>query len=110
MQTLLQNATIVDATSPDPRPGNILIEGGLIRDLNAGVPTSTCQIIDVKGRTVIPGLIDCHVQVVTSMMDLAANAQLPAPPPSSAPSPFSKACSSADSHRPRPRRRNPLAR
>ena len=78
MQTLLQNAIIVDATSPDPRPGNILIEGGLIRDLNANTPSSTCQIIDVKGRTVIPGLIDCHVHVVASMMDIAANAQLPA--------------------------------
>jgi imidazolonepropionase-like amidohydrolase len=78
MQTLLRNATIVDATSPHPRPGNILIEDGLIRDLNAQTHSADCQVIDVKGRTVIPGLIDCHVHVVATMMDLALNAQLPA--------------------------------
>jgi imidazolonepropionase-like amidohydrolase len=78
MQTLLTNATLVDATTPEPRPGHILIENGLIRDLNAK-PSSDPggQVIDVRGRTVIPGLIDCHVHVVASMMDLAANVQLP---------------------------------
>jgi imidazolonepropionase-like amidohydrolase len=79
MQTLLTNAILVDATNPEPRPGNLLIENGLIRDLNAKTPTAAdCQVIDVRGRTIIPGLIDCHVHVIASMMDLAANAQLPA--------------------------------
>jgi len=78
MLTLLANATIVDAPHPEPRSGNVLIEGGLIRDLNATTPASTCRIIDVRGRTVMPGLIDCHAHVVASMMDLALNAQLPA--------------------------------
>ncbi|HSY04164.1 MAG TPA: amidohydrolase family protein [Acidobacteriaceae bacterium] len=79
MQTLLTNAILVDATTPEPRPGNLLIEDGFIRDLNAKASTATdCQVIDVRGRTIIPGLIDCHVHVIASMMDLAANAQLPA--------------------------------
>ncbi|MGA9985518.1 MAG: amidohydrolase family protein, partial [Acidobacteriaceae bacterium] len=77
MQTLLRNATIVDATAPEPRGGNVLIEDGVIRDVNAGTPTGDCDVIDVAGRTVMPGLVDCHVHVVASMMDLAANAQLP---------------------------------
>jgi imidazolonepropionase-like amidohydrolase len=34
--------------------------------------------IDVGGRTVMPGLIDCHVHVVASLMNIAENAQLPA--------------------------------
>ena len=78
MQTLLRNATIVDATAPEPRVGNILIEDGVIRDVDARTPAGDCEVIDVAGRTVMPGLIDCHVHVVASMMDLAANAQLPA--------------------------------
>jgi imidazolonepropionase-like amidohydrolase len=78
MQTLLRNAMIVDATMPEARPGNVLIEDGVIRDVNAKTPTGDCAVIDVEGRTLMPGLIDCHVHVVASMMDLAANAQLPA--------------------------------
>ncbi|HEX4008042.1 MAG TPA: amidohydrolase family protein [Acidobacteriaceae bacterium] len=79
MQTLLVNATIVDATAPEPRTGNLLVEDGLIRDLNAKPASApNREVIDVRGRTVIPGLIDSHVHVMASMMDLAANAQLPA--------------------------------
>lgn len=83
MQILLQNATLVDAAWPEPRHGNLLVEDGLIRDINvspkASLLTTDCQIIDLHGRAVIPGLIDSHVHVMASMMDLAANAQLPAP-------------------------------
>jgi imidazolonepropionase-like amidohydrolase len=79
MQTLLLNATIIDSTASEPRAGNILIEDGTIRDLDAkSSSASDCQVIDVKGKTVMPGLVDCHVHVVASTMDLAANAQLPA--------------------------------
>ena len=78
MQTLLSNAMIVDATAPEPRPGNVLIEDGVIRDVNAKKPAGDCTTIDVGRRTLMPGLIDCHVHVVASLMDIAANAQLPA--------------------------------
>ncbi len=78
MQTLLRNAMIVDATAPEPRPGNVLVEDGMIRDVDAKRPSGECETIDVAGRTVMPGLIDCHVHVVASLMDIAANAQLPA--------------------------------
>lgn len=79
MQILLRNATLVDAAWPERREGNLLIEDGLIRDLNATSFSPECQVIDLHGRTVLPGLIDSHVHVMASMMDLAANAQLPAP-------------------------------
>lgn len=79
MQTLLRNALLVDATAPEPRPGHLLIEDGIIRDLDARSSAPDAAVIDLEGRTVLPGLIDCHVHVVASMMDLAANAQLPAP-------------------------------
>ena len=78
MQTLFTNATIVDATAPEPRHGDLLVEDGVIRDLNAESASPEAQVIDLRGRTLMPGLIDCHVHVMASMMDLAANAQLPA--------------------------------
>jgi len=79
MQTLFKNATIIDATTSEPRSGNVLVEDGFIRDVNARSSSAEdCEIIDLKGRTLMPGLIDCHVHVVASIMDLAMNAQLPA--------------------------------
>lgn len=79
MQTLLANATLVDATFPEPRAGHILVEDGVIRDLDAKLASAPNRdTIDLRGRSVIPGLIDCHVHVMASMMDIGANAQLPA--------------------------------
>jgi imidazolonepropionase-like amidohydrolase len=78
MQLLFTNARIIDASLPDPIEGNVLIEDGIIRDVRArAVAAADRTVIDLKGRTLMPGLIDCHVHVVASMMNLAANAQLP---------------------------------
>ncbi len=78
MQLLLTNAHIVDATMAEPRAGNVLIENGVIRDLEARpVAAADRMVLDLKGRTLMPGLIDAHVHVVASMMNLGLNAQLP---------------------------------
>ena len=82
MQILFENATLVDAAWPEPRAGAVLVEDGVIRDISASPKISLAadgERIDVRGRTILPGLIDSHVHVMASMMDLAANAQLPAP-------------------------------
>ena len=77
-QILFSNARIVDATRAEPVEGHVLIEDGMIRDLAARpVAAPNRLVIDLKGRTLMPGLIDCHVHVVASMMNLGANAQLP---------------------------------
>ena len=78
MQTLFTNATLVDATMPEPRLGHLLVEDGVIRDLDARpVAAPDRRVINLKGRTLMPGLIDCHVHVVGSLMNLSANARLP---------------------------------
>ncbi len=78
MQTLFTNAMIVDATLAEPMEGHVLVEDGIIRD-RAARPVAAADrlVLDLKGRTLMPGLIDCHVHVVASMMNLSANAQLP---------------------------------
>ena len=78
MQTLFLNASIVDATAATPRMGNVLVEDGIIRDIQAKTGTADHrQVIDLRGKTLMPGLIDCHVHVVASMLNLALNTQLP---------------------------------
>ncbi len=78
MQVLLSNANIVDAEHAEPRAGHVLVEDGVIRDLDArpiAAPDRT--VLDLRGRTVMPGLIDCHVHVVAHQMNLTANSQVP---------------------------------
>ena len=78
MQLLFLNAAITDATRPEPREGHVLIEDGVIRDTEARPGSAeNREVIDLRGRTLMPGLIDCHVHVVASMMNLTLNAQLP---------------------------------
>src|ERR1700735_3545223 len=78
MQTLFINASIVDATASTPRMGNVLVEDGIIRDVQAKAGTADHRkVIDLRGKTLMPGLIDCHVHVVASMLNLGMNAQLP---------------------------------
>ncbi|MGI4811447.1 MAG: amidohydrolase family protein [Janthinobacterium lividum] len=77
-QTLFLNAALVDGSAPEPRAGNVLVEDGVIVAVDAAPGARDGrEVIDLQGRTLMPGLIDCHVHVVASMMDLAANAQLP---------------------------------
>ena len=61
----IEGATIINGTgNPSIRNGTIVIEGARIRDVGARnevqVPKNA-QIIDGKGKWVIPGLIDAHV-------------------------------------------------
>jgi imidazolonepropionase-like amidohydrolase len=80
MQVLFANARIIDTAAPEPREGHVLVEGGIIRDLAARpVAAPDRLVLDLRGRTLMPGLIDCHVHVVASMMNLGANAALPEP-------------------------------
>jgi imidazolonepropionase-like amidohydrolase len=76
---LFQNASIVDGTADRARPGMaVLVADGKIVDVSEKPITSTsARIIDLKGKTLMPGLIDCHVHVTAAMTNLGQNALLP---------------------------------
>ncbi|AOG05717.1 metal-dependent hydrolase family protein [Bosea sp. RAC05] len=76
--TLFTNARIVDGTAPEAgAPVSVLVEGGTIREVGKAVTSAKAKIVDLKGKTLMPGLIDAHVHVVAGVADLGRNAQLP---------------------------------
>ncbi len=76
--TLFTNARIVDGTAPEPGPPvGVLVEAGRIREVGEGLASSVAEVIDLRGRTLMPGLIDCHVHVIAVLADLGRNAMLP---------------------------------
>jgi imidazolonepropionase-like amidohydrolase len=76
--TLFINARIVDGTAPEAgAPVSVLVEGGTIREVGKAVSSAKAKVVDLKGKTLMPGLIDAHVHVVAGVADLGKNAQLP---------------------------------
>ena len=76
--TLLKNARIVDGSASEPSPPvNVLVENDRIREVGAKSTSTTPNIIDIGGKVLMPGLIDCHVHVVASSANLGQNAGLP---------------------------------
>lgn len=69
--TLLQNARVIDGLADQPRDTiSILVTGERITAVGENLPPPSpgTQIIDVQGKTIVPGLIDTHVH--TTMMDI----------------------------------------
>jgi len=60
---LLHNARVFDGTNEDcPEGMQVLIEAGVIREVSdRPITVKDAQVIDVGGRTVMPGLIDAHI-------------------------------------------------
>jgi imidazolonepropionase-like amidohydrolase len=57
---------------------DVLVEGGVIREVSdRPLASSSARVIDLRGKTLMPGLIDCHVHVIATIPDLGANAELP---------------------------------
>jgi imidazolonepropionase-like amidohydrolase len=76
--TLFTNARIVDGTAPEAgAPVSVLVEGGTIREVGKSVASAKAKVIDLKGKTLMPGLIDAHVHVIAGVADLGRNAALP---------------------------------
>ena len=78
-QILFRNANVVDGTDPEPREGcDVLVEGDRIREVSDRPIASSGAIeFDVGGRTLMPGLIDCHCHVILTEMNLGALEDVP---------------------------------
>ncbi|MDR5795588.1 amidohydrolase family protein [Caballeronia sp. LZ008] len=76
---ILKNARVLDADHErDDGRYSIVIDGDAIREVTREpVEASGAQVIDVGGKTVMPGMIDCHVHVIASVAHLGNNSRLP---------------------------------
>lgn len=80
---IFANATLVtgdaDGSLPTSRPGHhVLVEGDTIREVSDNpITASGAETCDLKGRTLMPGLIDCHVHVLATTLNLSGQAVMP---------------------------------
>ena len=76
---VFRNAAVLDAQAPHRREGcDVVVEDGTIREVaERPVSLAGATVVDIGGRTLMPGLIDCHVHVVATMLNLGANAAQP---------------------------------
>jgi imidazolonepropionase-like amidohydrolase len=57
---------------------HVLIADGVIKELSTKpIASSSAQRIDLNGKTLMPGLIDCHVHVVAGIASLGGSAAFP---------------------------------
>ncbi len=63
--TLINNVNIFDGKTDGLTAGSVLIEGNLIKEVGTDLATPEgATVIDGKGRTLMPGMIDGHAHVM----------------------------------------------
>ncbi|SCK34974.1 Imidazolonepropionase [Variovorax sp. HW608] len=76
---LIKNASLLDPLLGELQEGrDILVEQGLVKEVSdRPIRTQAARTIDVRGRTVMPGLIDLHVHVIAVELNLARQVHMP---------------------------------
>ena len=71
-QILFKNANLLDPRWNEARGGyEVLVEGELIKEVSAKpIKTKAAKVVDCGKRTLMPGLIDCHVHVFLSEVNI----------------------------------------
>jgi imidazolonepropionase-like amidohydrolase len=72
---VFRGGRVFDGTGTDPAPADVVVEDGRIVDVGSGLDGD--ESTDVAGRTILPGLFDCHTHVTISHVDLWRVVQQP---------------------------------
>jgi imidazolonepropionase-like amidohydrolase len=66
------NATVLACTGADPVEGaSVVVEDGLIKDIITGGDGPGGEVIDLHGKTLMPGLIDAHLHVTSLDVEIS---------------------------------------
>src|SRR5262247_3979306 len=78
-QILFKNAKLLDPYADGLAGGmSVLVEGETIREVSAKpIKAPKADVIDCKGRTLMPGLIDCHVHAMLSEVNIRQLESIP---------------------------------
>lgn len=69
---LFRDVRVFDGVGPAlSPPTHVLVRGNTIAAIGPGVADPAAKVIDGRGRTLMPGLIDVHVHMTFSAMDMA---------------------------------------
>src|SRR5207237_9260764 len=78
-QVLFRGMLLLDPRWDEPRDGyEVLIDGSEIKEVaDTPIRSRSAEILDCGGRTLMPGLIDCHAHVFLSEVSLRALESVP---------------------------------
>jgi imidazolonepropionase-like amidohydrolase len=76
---LFRNGALLDPLQPELIPGHeVLVEDGRIKEVSdRPIKAASARVIDLKGKTLMPGLIDLHVHVIAVEFNLPRVMTLP---------------------------------
>ncbi len=74
-RTLFTGGRVLDGTGADIADADVVVEDGRIVEIGPGLHGE--ESIDLGGRTILPGLFDCHTHVVVSSIDTMRLLQTP---------------------------------
>jgi imidazolonepropionase-like amidohydrolase len=76
---LFKNAAVLDPARGELREAHhVLVENGLIKEVSdRPLQSASSRVIDLGGKTLMPGLIDLHVHVVAVQLNLSQQVHMP---------------------------------
>ena len=74
-RTLFTGASIIDGTGSSSAEADLVVEDGRIVEIGSGLDGD--EQVDLAGKSLLPGLFDCHTHVVVSTIDQMLNLQTP---------------------------------
>ncbi len=69
---LFTNAAVFDGQGPELiRGAEVLVADGLVQEVSESVRRpAACEVVDLRGHTLMPGLIDAHVHIWATDLDI----------------------------------------